>query len=222
MYTYTRHLAVGFAAALLLALAVGTASARTFSTSEQSIRVTWSPLTFSGEGAAEARCNVTLESSFHSRTIPKVQGTLIGYITRAIVGRPCQRNTGWAFNGTERNEVLGSVTVPNSLPWHLTYERFSGTLPNPESFTFLLVNARFLLRVVTAIGTVLCQYTSNVTNGVSAAIASLGTGGRVDSLAADPTRRIRSETFGCPTTTFSASGPVTGLNAGNSISIRLI
>jgi hypothetical protein len=222
MSTYARHVAVGFAAALMLALAVGTASARNLSPSELSIRATWNPIGLGTEAATEVRCNLTLEGSFHSRTIPKVERTLVGFITRAIAGRPCSRNTGWVFNGTERNEALGNTTLPNSLPWHLTYERFTGTLPNPTSITFLLVNKRLLWRVNTGLGIILCTYTTSAANGIAAYIARLGAGGRVESLAADPTRRIRSENFGCPEIGLTGSATVTGLNNGNTISITLI
>lgn len=71
-----------------------------------------------------------MEGTFHYRTIVKVERSLIGYVTRAIFGRPC---TGfgemWEYNGTE-----GSLTSNvNSLPWHFTYDGFNGTLPNISS-----------------------------------------------------------------------------------------
>jgi hypothetical protein len=60
------------------------------------------------------RCAMTLEGSFHTRTIAKVLGALIGYITRAIVG---------SCSG-------GAKTVlTETLPWHEQYTGFAGTLP---------------------------------------------------------------------------------------------
>jgi hypothetical protein len=62
-----------------------------------------------------SECALTLEGSLHSRTLVKTTGALIGYITRATLGT-CSR---------------GSATIlSTSLPWHVRYASFSGTLPN--------------------------------------------------------------------------------------------
>lgn len=224
MSKYTRTLAVGFTAALMLALAVSAASARNLSSSSQTFRVVWNPLTFASEaGTPEIRCRVTLEGSFHSRSIAKVARALIGSITRAIVGRPCERNTAWAFNGTETNETLGNTTLPTSLPWHLTYENFSGTLPNITRIGLLLDRARFLLRATILGFPVLCTYTLNAAAGRNAAgIAEREVGGALTTLAADPSRLISSDTGGCPSGRFSGSGPVTVLNSAARITVTLI
>jgi hypothetical protein len=220
MPKYSRRLAIGLAAALMLTFAVSAASARNISISNQNIRVVWSPLTFSGGGGIEARCRVTLEGSFHYRTIVKVERSLVGLITRAIAGRPCERNVGWAYNGTEVNEVLGRTVFPNSLPWHLTYERFTGTLPNITSITLLLANARFHVRINELFA--LCDYTTSAANGIAAGIATIGAGGVITGLRADESRRIRSESPFCPEGTFSGVGVVTLLGTTNSIFVRLI
>ncbi len=220
MHKPIRHFAVGLSVALILALAVSDSSARNLSVTEQNIRVTWAPLTFDGEGMGEVRCNVTIEGSFEARTIVKNPGFQVGQITRAIVGRPCARNTAWAANGTERNEVLGG-TFGNSLPWLFTYHSFTGTLPNITSIHMGLVNASFVVRVTTILGTILCQYTATHNNGLMAATATV-TAGRIERLDADPTYRTRSETAGCPEGRFSGGGPVTALNSRTIVTLRLI
>jgi hypothetical protein len=88
------------AATLLLATAITTASARNLSISEQSFRVTFSSLELVTE-LVTIRCRVTLEGSFHTRTIAKVPGSLVGAISRATVAHPCTNGEAWADNGTE-------------------------------------------------------------------------------------------------------------------------
>jgi hypothetical protein len=112
------------AAALLLSAALSTASARNLSVSNRNIRVTWSSLEYRSP-VATIRCRVTIEGSFHSATIPKVERTLVGYITRAVVA-------------TE-NCTNAKVTA-EGLPWHITYESFTGTLPRIETVRLLLRN----------------------------------------------------------------------------------
>jgi len=125
------------AASLLLAAAVGTASARNLSSSSSDWRVTWAGLEFVSPGLLTIRCRVTLLGTFHARTIAKVARSLIGSVTRAFVTRPCTNGEGWAFDGTEGR--------PQTLPWHLTYEAFAGTLPNITSLDVLLSRFRFLI-----------------------------------------------------------------------------
>ncbi len=100
-------------AAALLA-GVTTTSANNLSQSSRTFRGTWAPLEIIDLEVATVRCSVTVEGSFHSSTIRKVPGSLVGYITRAALS-PC---TG------------GNATfLRDTLPWHLQYEGFEGTLP---------------------------------------------------------------------------------------------
>ncbi len=143
MRTSTKLGLTALMAAIMLSSAIANASARSLSVSEQSFRATWASLELSYNGAT-IRCRVTLEGSFHSRTIAKVTRSLIGAITRATFGHPCTGGEYWADNGTEA-EPLG--TAPNKLPWHLTYESFTGTLPAISAVNFLLSRVSFVLRV---------------------------------------------------------------------------
>ena len=127
-------------AALLLASAVATTSARNLSVSNQQFRVTWQELDFASS-VATITCHVTLEGSFHYRTIVKRERTLIGYITQVAVLRPCINGEAWAANGRETHPRLG--VLANTLPWHITYEGFRGSLPRIEEILLLLRGARF-------------------------------------------------------------------------------
>jgi len=220
MRKYSKHLMVAITAAAILAAAVGTASANRLSISNRNIRVVWTPLSFNAGASALVRCNVTLEGSFHSNTIAKVARALIGHISRANVARPCAAGTAWAYNGSEVNEVLGG-TLASSLPWHLTYESFEGTLPNITGVHLLLTGARFLLRATVFGVTLLCNYTTGA-SGNAAGIAQIS-GGVVTGLRADERREIRSESGGlCPAGNFSGTGAATLLGTTTALTIRLI
>ena len=127
-------------AATALALAIGTASARSLSASSQTIRVTFGRLEFLG--FATVRCPVTLEGSFHARTMAKVERALVGAATASVVNQAaCTGGTVSAFNGTER---YNGTTSPNTLPWHLQYESFRTEvgLPNIEAIRIILTRLR--------------------------------------------------------------------------------
>jgi hypothetical protein len=117
-------------ATVLLGALVATASAGRLSSSSQTLRATFAAVRFSG-GFGTTECALTLEGSLHSRTIAKTAGSLIGYITRAALGT-CSR---------------GSATVLTaSLPWHVRYASFSGTLPNITRLNTTVVGAQFQIR----------------------------------------------------------------------------
>src|SRR5215217_2901314 len=139
MRTSVKLILSALAASLLLGAMVSSASARSLSLSNQNIRATWQSLEF--RSTVTVRCQVTLEGSFHTRTIVKSPRALIGAVTKAQVNRAgCTGGTGSTFNGTER---YNGVTPTNSLPWHITYEGFTGTLPTIGSVRILLSRFRF-------------------------------------------------------------------------------
>lgn len=100
-------------AALLLGALVGSASARRLSFSSQTFRMMFSRLEWEN-GFVITRCPVTLEGSFHSRTIAKVSGTLIGLITSVPRGT-CTVNE--------------MTVLRETLPWHVRYSSFAASLP---------------------------------------------------------------------------------------------
>lgn len=115
-------LAIASASVLLGVLAMA-ASARRLEVSSSTIRETFRELRFASE-LGSLSCPVTLEGSLHSRTIAKVAATLIGYITRARLGF-CQ---------------IGTATIlTETLPWHVRYASFAGTLPNITSYVTNIV-----------------------------------------------------------------------------------
>jgi hypothetical protein len=132
MHSRTTLLLTALTATAILALAITSASARRFQLSEQNWLAAWtpnSPLNFRAAGTT-TRCPVTLDGSFHSRTLSKVCGQLIGYINQAIVANA--------------NCTGGHATaLTETLPWHIQYRSFSGELPNIELIRIQLVGARF-------------------------------------------------------------------------------
>jgi len=101
-------------AAVLLGAFVSSASARNLSVIEQRVTALWTRVNLSG-GFGTVECEVKLSRSFHTRTFTKTVNSLVGYITEGTVLR-CSR---------------GSATINQaSLPVHLKYRSFNGTLPN--------------------------------------------------------------------------------------------
>lgn len=130
MLIRSKLLLAGLTAALVLSVAVTSASANRLSVDNKTFRVTWAPLSLVAEALSEPiNCSVTFEGSFHSNTIVKSEGLLIGHVYRASLG-PC--------NGG------GSATInQEALPWHIRYRGFTGTLPNITGVVLGLVGAKF-------------------------------------------------------------------------------
>ncbi|HEV7773685.1 MAG TPA: hypothetical protein VGO48_10410 [Conexibacter sp.] len=204
MRRYTKALLTGALAALILTTAVGVASARNLSVSNQRIRIVWRELILSG--GLENTCEVTLEGSFHYRTIIK-EPRLIGYITRADLNR-C----------TVPTRVLG-------LPWHITYRSFRGVLPNITAVRLDLIGAGFLVEFR---GLANCLFLSEAARPALGE-ATIGAGGVVTGLRVDeaaPIRLFRDLGGGivrCPSEGFlRGTGTVTLLGNNTSITITLI
>ena len=206
MRTIARTSMAALTAALLLAIVINTASARSLSVSNQNARLTWSSLEFSG--GVTVRCRVTLEGSFHSRTIAKVARTLTGAITRANVDEANCTNG----NGRPRNETL---------PWHLTYEGFTGTLPNINAVFTLISRVRFNT-VVPGLctgdyGTATDNITGRANLNASREITEL------EPVAGRNRTTLNSGTAFCPVSgTFSGRGTVTLLGTTTRIRVSLI
>ena len=210
MNRYIRLVLTSLSAAAVLAAVVGNASARNLSLSNQNFRVTWSSLELSNNvNSTTVRCPVTLEGSFHGRTLAKSLGSLVGLITRAIV----------------RNESCtnGRATVLNeTLPWHLTYQGFTGTLPNIATIRVNLIGAAF--QIETGSNTCLAVTT---TEEPASGIIGL-TSREVSGLQADETRRIRLRNgtggifCGLGSGAFRGTGTVTLLGTTTRIQVTLI
>lgn len=208
------------AATILLAGAVTAASATRLSIGSRSFRAVWTPLTFNGaEGvSAPVECNVTIEGTFHSNTIVKRERALLGYVTRAIVQRPCNGGEAWVHNGSEN--PLGRGVVASSLPWHVTYEGFTGTLPNIRTIRLLLRGIIFTINA--AFGFCLAVYGNGSDNIIGEASVE---GGVIRLLTPNTGVRVRRVSGGvlCPENgTFIGEAPVTQLGNTTPITIRLI
>lgn len=136
-------------ASLVLAVAVGDAGARAFRTDEQRVDIKWARLRFIA-GGRTVECPVTVEGSFHSATLSKVENALIGLVSRAAVAG--ERCTG------------GTTTIlREALPWHVRYAGFRGRLPIINSIFFKLIGAAFSIRPS---GSLTCLVRSSETNPV--------------------------------------------------------
>jgi hypothetical protein len=177
MHRHARALLASLAAAAILMFAVGSASAGRLSVSNRQFRVVWRGLEIMNTFTASlVICPVTMEGSFHSSTIRKVFNALIGHITRAnLNSAACTSNV-----------VGGSATINReTLPWHLTYKEFAGTLPNITSITLLFAGFSWLLRDSSTI----CRGTTSVMNPFDG-IDTLGAGGAITAVRADESFRI--------------------------------
>ncbi len=206
-----RTLLTTLTATAILATAITTAHANRLSVSNQQFRFVWANLEFFNaliEGTM--RCPLTLEGSFHSRTVPKQRGLLVGYVTRAAVSNPVC--TG------------GHTTLLQELlPWHLTYNSFTGTLPAITGVTLNLIRFGFII-----------NFGGNNCRGLTTTaspfrfIAGLTAGGAVTGLRADETSLIPLNNgpggilCGLANGAFRGTGRVTLLGNNNAISITLI
>jgi len=117
-------------ATVLLGGLVSSASARNLSVSEQRATALWTRWNFSG-GFGTIECEVKLSRSFHTRTFTKTVNSLIGYVTEGTILR-CTR---------------GGITINQaSLPWHLRYRSFTGTLPAITGRSETVTGAEWTIR----------------------------------------------------------------------------
>jgi len=199
------------AAMLLLATAIHTASARNLSLSNQRFLVFWSRWEFrEPSGFLVIRCRLTLDGSFHARSIVKSRGSLIGAITRPDIDK--------------ENCTGGQAQAKGPFPWHVTYDSFTGALPNITSARIGISRFRFLL---ISPGLSTCEY-GNATDNL---IFSAGlTGSEITSLTpvegSNSFTLIEGTAF-CPgaprlVTEVNDRGVVTLLNSNTRIRITLI
>jgi len=114
-------------ASVLLAALVGAASAGRLSTTSLAVSATWRSLNYRG-GLGTVECEVIVNGSFHERTIAKTNGALSGFITAANITR-CPRG--------------GATVLRETLPWHVQYSSFAGTLPSIGSIQARLIGLSF-------------------------------------------------------------------------------
>ena len=71
-------------------------------------------------------CEMFIGGSFHTATMAKVAGALIGYINSASVSAECPARV-----------------LRETLPWHIRYRNFTGVLPNMASIGISAPSTRF-------------------------------------------------------------------------------
>jgi hypothetical protein len=198
----------GAAATLVLAIAAGTAFAANLSVSSQLFRIVWANLTFSGSsGGFPITCPVTLEGSFHSRTIAKRANSFVAHITSATVDDP--------------NCASGHATIlRETLPWRVNYQSFSGTLPDIELLMHTLIGAGFSLEP--GLDVVCLAQTS--TEFPASGNANRSITGSITTLEADPDPSIPvTGDLDCPLFgKFSGTGQVTVQGTRDSVRMTLI
>jgi hypothetical protein len=218
MRIHARLVFAALTAAVVLGGAVGTASARRLEISNQAIRAVWATLKFapSPTSSINARCPVTLEGSFHSKTISKVSGQLVGYITRAENANgtvpPCRYEGG----------ISELRILRETLPWHVQYSEFRGTLPRITAVSLRLVRASFRLRGPFGEA---CLYASTAAQPAFGIVTINENTGQVTGLRADETRSIplSAPNGFCPAEgIFEGSASVTVQNTTTAITIRLV
>jgi hypothetical protein len=196
-------------AALALGLAVSSASANHLSVNRRSVYIIWHPLTFTAVGET-VECNVTFLGSFHETTIEKVSHALIGAVTHVEIANPCTGGT--------------ATILPESLPWHVTYEGFTGELPNIERVRILLLGATFDV-FLNSFGTSCLGQTEEGEPAAGWAELERGGSGSIDNIRADESLAIGlNGGFLCSlaeSATFSGNGSVEDGN-GELIVVRLI
>jgi hypothetical protein len=177
----------GLTASLLMSLAVSSASANRISITNPRYRTAWSSLRFlDGGGVSRLTCQVTIEGSFHSATIRKIRGALAGFMTTARVHDP-------SCTG-------GGATILNeSLPWHITFDSFTGTLPSLSGIVFLAHDLAF--RIDPGRLGLACLYSADATHRARGTVNVTQPGGGANTSTADTTiRLLRQSGSGlCPT-----------------------
>jgi hypothetical protein len=173
------------AAATLLASAVSSASAGWLSISERAFDIKWRELNlFNEAGGGIIDCQMTLLGTFHSRTIRKTRSFLIGVVDHAVVGEPPRT----------QSECSGAAMtiLTATLPWHLRYDSFSGTLPRITLVKAQLVGVAFRLLLIPDGVTCLIQTDTTTPMRVNAEIIESGQSGAVI-----PEGRIRADDATC-------------------------
>lgn len=114
MYSRGKVLATAITAVAFLSFAVASASAGRLSVDDRDFRIVANP-TITTDGGSTIRCAVTLAGSYHGSTFAKTARSLIGVISSARAESRCAEGRLTLLEGT--------------LPWHITYDSFAGTLP---------------------------------------------------------------------------------------------
>ena len=195
-----RNFVATVSAALLICTLASVASARNLSVSNQSLRAGFETVEF--QSLSTTTCQLTLEGSMHSRTIGKTIESLVGYITSAVLGT-C---------------AAGSVTVlRETLPWHIKYSGFEGTLPRITSVRFHIVSAAWRIRES---GGLACLARSSATEPLVETVL-VDESGR-ETVGLEGSIRTGGECFGVSGSVRSDSPPICVPNSETKVTVTLI
>jgi hypothetical protein len=190
-------------ATVLLGALVSSASAGRLEISSQAIRSQWRSIEFNAPFGT-TRCQLTLEGTLHSRTMVKTIGSLMGYITRAILG-PC---------------ATGSTTIlTETLPWHERFSGFNGILPEITSIIVHIIGASWRVREPGGLTCLARSTAAQPTVGtfhrdtVTHLLTEVGVSGRI---------RVGAECLGSEGEFRSDSGVVSVSNSNTRVNVSLI
>jgi hypothetical protein len=219
MRTLNRLSHAALLASYVLILLTSGSLAQRLEASNGSIRATFPALRFFGTepfgGTVEVICPVTLEGTFHSKTISKEPERLVGYVTRAITNQ----------NVCTENGLSGVTILQERLPWHIRYESFAGTLPEITRVIIRLALIAFRVRAV--LFNIECLYQSTAAQPVRGFVErNIATGQAMNLIALAETSvpRFEGPTGSCPTSgRYQGSAGIRVLGSATSlIFIRLI
>jgi hypothetical protein len=211
MRTRSKLVLAGLTVALAFGALVSASSANRLAITARQWQATWNKMRFIGFVTIE--CHVTLEGSFHSRTISKVLEALIGYITRVTI------DSTNCTNGSARG-------LTETLPWHVRYGGFSGTLPIITNINQRVVGGAFLVQVA-GIAPSKCLYTSTAASPYKGIVNRNTATGVASSFRLDETAAIPftsgTSSFACGNSS-RLEGTTTGLfePPASSITITLV
>ncbi len=221
-----RWILLAIAAAAATAVVAGSASATQLrvSPAERGFRLTWSDFrvthTFNGTQYA-VRCPVTFEGSFHN-PIAKTAGGLIGLVTRASIAEA--ECTG--IIGIDDDDIypLNLRFLAETLPWHLQFSSFTGTLPAIGQLWVAL--AGVALETEGFVFELICLYQSTTREPSRFILEreSRGTwvNGRLDSSVAIPRTGAANLLCGRTATTTGSIGSITDQGGGSRLTLTLI
>jgi hypothetical protein len=193
---------------VLAGFTTGVASATRLAFSSNSFRIGF-PTAGEPTEPFTVSCPFTLEGTFHSRTISKVNGSLVGSIN---VARPAEAS---CRNGR-------GMFLTRTLPWHVRYNSFTGTLPNIATATLQIVGLAVLWEYTQVPG-ISCLYVTTAAEPTRVILTREG-GAVITSARFDETAEIRkfsgSELCPAKKATFGSTEFVTG--RGERITLTLV
>jgi hypothetical protein len=204
-----------------LAVAVGAASAGQLEVrgAERGFRLVWSSLHLAwrwNNNSFATTCPVTLEGSFHARTMRKVLITLIGYVTSASMPEA-------ACRVGEVEWPVRARLLTETLPWHIRYNGFTGTLPAITAMKVQLQNVSIFVHENTVVEWS-CLYRTTAASPMQY-LLNRERGGAITEVIQEPARATAPWVTGflCgETLTYEGNPSLTQSGIGNRVTLTLI